>query len=409
MTVNVLPAIPAAGLTHAICTTGVALTVRAMVVVADRVPEAVPVEVPWMVIVAAPVVAVLLAVSVRRLLPVAGLVANAAVTPLGIPDAVRVTGPLNPPTSTTLIVSVPPAFRPIVNECDEGVSVKLPPVPVTVSAMVVVEVSVPDVQVMVMGYVPIAAVLLTATVSTLVVVIGLIENAGATPTGWPDTEHVTLPANGLTSVTVKVSVPLAPGAITREGAEGVIVKLPPVVTVSVMVMVLLRPPEAAVMVTVDAPTVAVVLAANVNTLVVVAGLMEAEPLTPLGRPVALRVTWPANGLMSVIEMVTLQLPPWGIVQLVVDGAIVKLPVDGTTVRAMVVVAVVEPEVPVMVTVEVPTVAVALAVNVITLVPVVGLAPKVAVTPAGRPVAAKVTLPVNPPTSVTVMVSVAVFA
>ena len=95
--------------------------------------------------------------------------------------------------------------------------------------------------------------------------------------------------------------------------------------------------------------------------------------------------------------------------MVVDGAIVKLPVDGTTVRTMVVVAVRVPEVPVIVTVEVPTVAVALAVNVITLVPVVGLVPKVAVTPAGRPVAAKVTLPVNPPTSVTVMVSVAVFA
>lgn len=256
---------------------------------------------------------------------------------------------------------------------------------------------------------PVAAVLLIASVSTLVVAIGLIENAGATPTGWPDTEQATLPANGLTSVIVMVSVPLAPGAIVRAGAEGLIVKLPPVVTVSVMVMVLLRAPEAAVMVTVDVPTVAAVLAVNVNTLVVVAGLMEAEPVTPFGRPVALRVTWPANGLMSVIEMVTLQVPPWGIVQLVTEGAIVKLPVDGTTVRTMVVVAVVEPEVPVMVTVDDPTVAVALAVNVITLVPVVGLVPKVAVMPAGRPVAARVTLPVNPPTSVTVMVSVAVFA
>ena len=44
--VNVLPAIPAAGLTHAICTDGVELTVRAMVVDAESVPDAVPVEVP---------------------------------------------------------------------------------------------------------------------------------------------------------------------------------------------------------------------------------------------------------------------------------------------------------------------------------------------------------------------------
>lgn len=46
MIVNVLPATPAAGLTHAICTDGVELTVSAIVVDAERVPEAVPVEVP---------------------------------------------------------------------------------------------------------------------------------------------------------------------------------------------------------------------------------------------------------------------------------------------------------------------------------------------------------------------------
>jgi hypothetical protein len=72
-----------------------------------------------------------------------------------------------------------------------------------------------------------------------------------------------------------------------------------------------------------------------------------------------------------------------------------------------VVAVTDPEVPVMVTVEVPAVAVALAVNVTTLEAVVGLGANVAVTPLGRADAASVTLPVNPPTSVTVMVSVAV--
>lgn len=59
--------------------------------------------------------------------------------------------------------------------------------------------------------------------------------------------------------------------------------------------------------------------------------------------------------------------------------------------------------PVMVTVEVPVVAVELAVNVTTLVEVVGLVPNVAVTPAGRPEADKVTAPVNPPEGVTVTV------
>ena len=78
-----------------------------------------------------------------------------------------------------------------------------------------------------------------------------------------------------------------------------------------------------------------------------------------------------------------------------------------TVNVIVVVAVSVPEVPVMVTVETPGVAVALAVNVITLLPVVGLVANPAVTPVGRPDADNMTLPVNPPTSVTVMVSVAV--
>ena len=73
--------------------------------------------------------------------------------------------------------------------------------------------------------------------------------------------------------------------------------------------------------------------------------------------------------------------------------------------AIVVVAVSEPEVPVIVTVDEPVVAVALAVSVSRLVPVVGLVPKEAVTPLGKPDAARVTLPVKPPTSVTVMVLV----
>jgi hypothetical protein len=53
---------------------------------------------------------------------------------------------------------------------------------------------------------------------------------------------------------------------------------------------------------------------------------------------------------------------------------VKLGVEETTVSAMVVLAVMVPEVPVMVTVASPAVAVLVAVNVSTLVEVVGLVP-----------------------------------
>ena len=65
----------------------------------------------------------------------------------------------------------------------------------------------------------------------------------------------------------------------------------------------------------------------------------------------------------------------------------------------------EPEVPVIVTVAIPVVAELLALSVTTLVPVVGLVPNSAVTPLGRPEAAKVTLPANPFTGATVTVLV----
>ena len=70
------------------------------------------------------------------------------------------------------------------------------------------------------------------------------------------------------------------------------------------------------------------------------------------------------------------------------------------VRLIVVVCVNVPETPVIVTEAAPVVAVALAVKVATLVEVVGLVAKVAVTPDGKPEADKLTLPVNPPEGVT---------
>ena len=80
-----------------------------------------------------------------------------------------------------------------------------------------------------------------------------------------------------------------------------------------------------------------------------------------------------------------------------------VPPAAFTVREIVVVWVSVPEVPVIVTVAVPVVAVELALKVTTLVEVVGLVPKAAVTPEGSPDADRVTEPVNPPLGVTVTV------
>ena len=62
-----------------------------------------------------------------------------------------------------------------------------------------------------------------------------------------------------------------------------------------------------------------------------------------------------------------------------------------------------PEVPVIVTVAVPVVAVALAVSVRLLVPVVLAGLKLAVTPDGSPEADRLTVPVKPLMGLTVMV------
>ena len=76
---------------------------------------------------------------------------NEAVTPVGMPEAVNATLPVNVPVSFTVMVSVPLAPRATVNAVAEGVSVK-PEAGGTVSVTIVVTgVSVPEVPVMVIG------------------------------------------------------------------------------------------------------------------------------------------------------------------------------------------------------------------------------------------------------------------
>ena len=68
-----------------------------------------PLDVPVMVMVEVPVVAVVEAVSVSELVLVVEAGLSDAVTPLGRPEAERATDPLNPPEGTTVTVSVPDA------------------------------------------------------------------------------------------------------------------------------------------------------------------------------------------------------------------------------------------------------------------------------------------------------------
>jgi len=89
-------------------------------------------------------------------------------------------------------------------------------------------------------------------------------------------------------------------------------------------------------------------------------------------------------------------PPCTIVTLVGDADSVKLGMTAAlTVKLTVVVCVKLPDVPVIVTVAAPVVALPLAVKVSVEELVEGFGLKAAVTPLGRPVAEKVTLPLNP--------------
>lgn len=196
-----------------------------MVVVAVSEPE-----VPVTVTVEVPTVAELPAVNVITLLPVVGLVPKVAVTPVGKPEATSVTLPLKLFTSVTVIVSV--AVLPGVTDSvlDDGAMVKLPvDAALTVNAIVVVSVSVPEVPVMVTVEVPAVAELLAVNVTTLLPVVGLVPKAAVTPVGKPEAASVTLPLKLFTSVTVTVSVAVLPAVTDSVLDEGARVKLAVVV------------------------------------------------------------------------------------------------------------------------------------------------------------------------------------
>ena len=166
-----------------------------------------------MVIVDVPVVAVELAVKVKALVEVVGLVPNEAVTPEGRVEFESVTLPVNPPLGLTVIVELPLlpcATDKLLGEADSeklGVAVAL-----TVRETEVVCDKLLDVPVIVTDAVPVVAVELAVKVTTLLPVVGFVPKLAVTPDGRPDAERVTLPVNPPVGFTVIVLVPLPPCA-----------------------------------------------------------------------------------------------------------------------------------------------------------------------------------------------------
>lgn len=108
------------------------------------------------------------------------------------------------------------------------------------------------------------------------------------------------------------------------------------VTVNETEVVWVRLPEMPVMVTVAVPLVAVLLAVNVSTLVLVAGFVPNDAVTPVGKPDADSVTLPVKPLVGVIVMVLVPpVPPCVIVALVGEAEMVKLGVGDIAARALI--------------------------------------------------------------------------
>jgi hypothetical protein len=255
-------------------------------------------------------------------------------------------------------------------------------------------VKVPEVPVMVTVAVPVVAVLLAVSVIVLVVVAGFALKMAVTPLGRPDADKVTPPLKPFWGATVIVLVRLVPCVMLRLPGDAARLKFGGAITVSVIVVVLIKLPEVPVIVTVAVPVVAVLLAVSVIVLVVVAGFALKMAVTPLGRPDADKVTPPLKPFWGATVIVLVPFAPCVTLRLLGDPERVKLPTE-FRVRAIVVVFVRVPEVPVMVTVTVPIVAALLAVSVNMLAVLAGFGLNDAVTPLGRPDTDKVMLPLNP--------------
>jgi hypothetical protein len=278
----------------------------------------------------------------------------------------------------------------------------------TVREIVVAFDKLPEVPVMARVTVPVVAEPLAVSVNVLVLVVLLGLKDGLTPLGRPVADKLTLPLKPFCGVTVIALVPLAPWAIVKllGDAESVKFGTGTAFTVRETVVAFDRLPDVPVTVIVTVPVVAVPLAVSVNVLefTVLVGLKDA--VTPLGMPDADRLTLELKPFCGATVMVLIPLAPCATVKLLGDAESVKFAgATAFTVRATVVAFDKLPEAPVIVTVDVPAAAVLLAASVNVLVLVVLLGLNDAVTPPGRPVADRPTLPLKPFCGVTVMVLV----
>jgi hypothetical protein len=230
----------------------------------------------------------------------------------------------------------------------------------------------------------------------------------ALPTRWSSSQRVEFDSQKLTcpvfnavelllTAAVRVTtVPEAaevtglPAAVTESIVE-VVGEGAPIVKASGVVAT--RDPEMPLIDSVEVPAVTATPVVSVSVLLLIAGFGENEAVTPFGRLDTAKLTLPLNPNWGTTTIVEFSVSPGAMVIWFGAARIVKF--WALTVRLTEVLALMLPEVPVIVTGTIPGVALLLAASVSVLLPVAGLGEKVAVTPLGRFAAEKLTLLLNP--------------
>ena len=157
---------------------------------------------------------------------------------------------------------------------------------------------------------PAGTVTLEGTVAAPVL---LLESRTCAPPAGAGPLSVTVPVEDCTPPTTLVGFKVSEERLGRGGG----------VTVSVIVVVCVRLPDAPVTVTATVPVVAVLLAASVNVLVAMAGFGLKDAVTPLGRPDADKLTLLLKPFCGVTAMLLWPLPPCAIVKLLGDAERIK--------------------------------------------------------------------------------------
>ena len=161
----------------------------------------------------------------------------------------------------------------------------------------------------VIGYVPPAAVEAAVNVTVLAPAVGLGENEAVRPLGRPEAASFTLPVNPYSGLTVIDEVAEAPRGICRLFGELPITKEGKC-TATLIFVVAVSLPEVPVIVTIVEDAAAVALAFNVSTLLPVVGFVPQLAVTPAGNAeIIASATLPLKSAASVMLIVVVVVPP----------------------------------------------------------------------------------------------------